>query len=130
MKLARIGAIALGVALLCVAAGAIGGYLSTRTSDGSVNLSYTDFLSLMLTAISVLMTLLAFFIAILAVIGWTSIESRVEKKTEDFLRTALAKGGSLEQKLVAEASEVMVKKAQSMYQGVEPIKDEDEDDDS
>ena len=58
-----------GTLRFTVIAGFVGAVSSLRFNKEDYTLSYDDFVSIMLTAISLLLTLLAFFIAILALIG-------------------------------------------------------------
>lgn len=74
-------------------------------------LSYADFISVMLTAVSLLMTLLAFFIAGLAYIGWQSVNTKVASEVNSFLRRGFEDGQPLHKMLVEQ-------KDKAMFEGV------------
>lgn len=99
---------------LCLMAGAIGGALTRQFGTSSYSLSYADFVSVMLTAISLLMTLLAFFIAILAYIGWQSITSKVASEVKSFLDDGFQEGEPLHRLFIEQ-------KDRAMFEGVLPV---------
>ena len=99
----------------CIISAGIGGGLSRHWGASTYEISYSDFISIMLTAISLLMTVLAIFLAVFGVLGWSSIESRVHEKTEAYL----AKLEPVIQKSVEEA--IRAKTNELMYEGIEPI---------
>ncbi|KRB79871.1 hypothetical protein ASE00_19435 [Sphingomonas sp. Root710] len=84
-----------GVVLLCLLSGVVGGGLTRHFGTSSYTLSYADFISIMLTAVSLLMTVLAIFLAVFGFVGWTTIEQKVHSKTEDFLTTGFEGDGRL-----------------------------------
>lgn len=92
---------------LCLASGVIGGALSQNFGESSYKLSYADFISIMLTAVSLLMTLLAFFIAGLAYIGWNSISSKVGSEVLAYLDRGFREGEPLHKILVENKNAVM-----------------------
>lgn len=85
---------------LCLISGVIGGALTRHVGTTNFTLSYADFVSIMLTAISVLMTVLAIFLAVAGFVGWTTIEQKVHSKTEEYLARGLEEGGRLESMVV------------------------------
>lgn len=91
-------------------------------ANKTVQLSYTDFVSIMLTAVSIILAALGFVIALLAFIGWNSIGNRVSQSAKEFLRESVKDGGELHRLVKNEAKEII-------YKGVQPI-DEDYDEDS
>lgn len=100
--------------VLCLLSGVIGGALTRNFGTSNYTLSYADFISVMLTAISLLMTLLAIFFGVLGVIGWNAISRGVQERTERFLVDGFKDGNALHvmlQKRVTEA----------MYEGVAAI---------
>lgn len=73
----------------------------------------------MLTAISLLMTVLAIFLAVLGFIGWTSIEQRVHSKTEAYL-------SQLNDKIMKQAENAIREKTNAiMYEGVSAVEEDE-----
>ena len=111
-----------GVVGLCLVSGVVGGALTRNFGTSSYTLSYADFVSVMLTAVSLLMTVLAIFLAIVGFLGWTTIEQKVHGKTEDFLVKGFEKGGRLDRVVV----EMIERKTEEiMFQGVQPVSEDD-----
>jgi len=104
----------IGIAGLCLVAGLVGGALSRNFGTSSYSISYADFISVLLTAISLIMTLLAFFIAILAYIGWNSISGKVASEVKSFLADGFREGQPLHRMLVEQ-------KDKAMFEGVMEI---------
>jgi membrane protein implicated in regulation of membrane protease activity len=111
------------VVVACLLSASIGGGISRHWGASEYTISYADFVQIMLTAISLLITLLAVFLAVLGVIGWTSIEQRVHQKTEAYL-------AKLDEGIQRRAEEAIREKTNAMmYEGVQPIDlDADRDD--
>lgn len=97
----------IGLVLLCLTAGLAGGALSRNFGTSSYTISYADFISVILTAISLLMTLLAFFIAILAYIGWNSIGGKVASDVKSYLADGFREGQPLHHMLVEQKNKAM-----------------------
>ena len=113
---------AAGVVGLCLISGIVGGALNRNFGTSSYTLSYADFVSIMLTAISLLITVLAVFLAIAGVIGWNSIEQKVHTKTEDFLSKGFEKGGQLDRMVYQRVRDVVERKSEEyMFDGVQEI---------
>jgi len=93
----------------------------TRQSPSTINISYIDFVSIMLTAVSVILAGLGFVIALLAFIGWNSIGNKVSASSKEFLRESVKDGGELHTLVRNEAKEII-------YQGIEPVDIEFNDD--
>lgn len=111
-----------GISTLCVFSGLIGGALTRNFGTSSYTLSYADFVSVMLTAVSLLMTVLAIFLAVVGFLGWTTIEQKVHGKTEDFLAKGFEKGGRLDRVVV----EMIERKTEEiMFHGVQPVGEEE-----
>ena len=111
-----------GVVVLCLVSGVIGGALTRNFGTSSYTLSYADFVSVMLTAVSLLMTVLAIFLAVVGFLGWTTIEQKVHGKTEDFLAKGFEKGGRLDRVVV----EMIERKTEEiMFRGVQPVSEDD-----
>ncbi len=112
------GAVALGV----VIGGAVlyGFYAAApiefvNTPSGSVaQIDYPTFISIMLTAVTVVLAGLGFVVAILAFIGWNSIGERVSTLATSFLKKALDDGGSLHNMVKDEVKDIM-------YSEIEPV---------
>lgn len=87
--------IAAGAIVLSLFSAAIGALLSRHIGESTYTISFVDFISVLLTAISLLMTLLAFFIAILALVGWNTIADRVRDATKEFLENGIKENGPI-----------------------------------
>ncbi|MCB4859524.1 SLC19 family protein [Sphingobium sp. PNB] len=111
-----------GVVVLCLVSGVIGGALTRNFGTSSYTLSYADFVSVMLTAVSLLMTVLAIFLAVVGFLGWTTIEQKVHGKTEDFLAKGFEKGGRLDRVVV---DMIERKTEEIMFRGVQPVGEDD-----
>lgn len=111
-----------GVVVLCLASGLVGGWLTRLGGGHSYTLEYADFVSIMLTAISLLMTVLAIFLAVVGFLGWTTIEQKVHGKTEDFLAKGFEKGGRLDRVVV---DMIERKTEEIMFRGVQPVSEDD-----
>ena len=112
----------IGIVVLCLVSGLIGGAFNRSFGTSSYTISYADFVSIMLTAISLLMTVLAIFLAVLGFLGWTTIEQKVHDKTADFLVEGFKKGGRLDRVVV---DMIERKTEEFMFQGVEQVGDDD-----
>lgn len=80
---------------MCVMSAVVGGALSRNVGVSTYTLSYADFISIMLTACSVLLTLVTIFLAVLGVMGWNAIANGVKTRTEKFLEEGFQPGSSL-----------------------------------
>ena len=100
--------------MLCLVSGVLGGALTRNFGTSSYSLSYADFISIMLTAVSLLMTVLAIFLAVFGVIGWNAIQGRVHQRTEEFLNEGFREGRPLYQMLETRATEII-------YEGIIPV---------
>lgn len=103
----------------CVASGLVGAALSTNLSVATYSVTYTDFISILLTAIAVILTALAIFLAVLGVIGWRAISTTVEKRAVSFLEDGFEEGNSLHIMMNKEA-------ASAMYRAVQPVENEED----
>lgn len=111
-----------GVTAICLISGVIGGALSRNFGTSSYTLSYADFISIMLTAISLLMTLLAIFLAVAGFVGWNTIEQKVHSKTEDFLAKGFEKGGRLDGMVYERVTATIRSKTEElMFEGIEKV---------
>jgi hypothetical protein len=98
-------------------------------------LEYSDFISLMLTAVSIILAALGFVVALLAFIGWNSIGERVttlstklfhdslsdEGDLRSIVQSSLQEGGELYSLVQEEAKDII-------YRAIEPVRADAEDD--
>ncbi|UZW55407.1 hypothetical protein NUH86_00970 [Sphingobium sp. JS3065] len=68
-------------------------------AGASTDVSYADFLSITLTALSLMITVLGLFLAAAGVIGWTTLESKLRSHSVDYFAQQLAKDGPLRKEL-------------------------------
>ena len=104
----------LGIIVLCLISGVVGASFSRNFGTSHYSISYADFISVMLTAISVLMTVLAIFLGVFGVIGWNAIQNRVHQRTEEFLTEGFKEGRPLYQMLESRATDII-------YEGIIPV---------
>lgn len=117
----------LGLVVLCLVAGTVGSLMTSHFGKSQYTLSYADFVSIMLTAVSLLITVLAVFLAVVGFVGWTSIEQKAHSKTEEYLKYGFRDGGALDKMLNARVTEALKAKTQEMmFEGVSPIDNEDD----
>ncbi len=98
---------------------------------GTLNqIEYSDFIAILLTAVTVVLGALGFVVALLAFVGWNSIQGRVEDQTQhliskslqedgdlkELVKKSLMKGGSLYKLVQDEANRII-------YSGIEPVKE-------
>ena len=115
----------IGLVVLCLAAGAIGSAMTSRFGTSDYTISYADFVSIMLTAVSLLITVLAVFLAVVGFVGWTSIEQKTHLKTEEYLKDGFKDGGALDEMLLRRVTEALRAKTEEiMFEGVSPIENE------
>lgn len=105
--------VALGVAI-CALIWMYSPVQVTRNSPASISISYVDVVSIMLTAVSVILGALGFVVAILAFIGWNSIGDKVTTASREFLRESVKEGGDLHALVKKEAKSII-------YRGIEPV---------
>ncbi|MDH7975668.1 hypothetical protein QH494_26075 [Sphingomonas sp. AR_OL41] len=112
---------------LCLISGVIGGAMNRNFGASSYTLSYADFISIMLTAISLLMTVLAIFLGVFGFIGWNSIEQKAHTKTEQFLISGFKDGGRLHKMLFERVEDALrLKTEEIMFEGISSIEEDDE----
>jgi hypothetical protein len=99
-KLFRAFLIIAALVIFGLLAGAIGGALrpsgslSAPASDYTT-ITYPDFIVIMLTAVSVMLTILAFIVAVAAFVGWTTLNTQVNDRVDRYLREEFTPGKSL-----------------------------------
>ena len=74
--------------------GSLVGRIAAPVTNGS-SLEYKDFVSIMLTAISILMALVTLIISVLAVFGWKFIEDKAKESTKVYLEAGFENGDHL-----------------------------------
>jgi hypothetical protein len=109
-----------GVASIAVGV-AIGGALNV-TWNGKFEISPVEFLTLILTSISVLLALLTIFLGVFAIIGWRSINDGVRDHSVAFLSGELEEGKAMFNVIKSAAT-------QAMYEGVQRADEEQDFDD-
>ena len=81
------------------------------------DVSYSDFLSITLTALSLMITVLGLFVAAAGVIGWSTLESKLRSHSLEYFTNQLSKEGPLRQELEALIATIA-------YRGIEGLKEE------
>jgi len=84
-------------------------------------MSYSDFLSVTLTALGLMLTVLGFFLAALGVVGWTTFESKLRDSSFSYLTTELSKDGKLRQEFEAILTELSLQGIRASDQEGESI---------
>ena len=88
------------------------------------DMRYTDFISITLTALSLMITVLGLFAAALGVIGWTSIESKLKAHSVEYFKAQLEKEGPLRREL----EQLFAKIAYSGIEGLKGAQEQEEKD--
>lgn len=96
----------------------LGGFIGRRMGVSQYTISYADFISIMLTAVSLLVTLLGFILAIFAFIGWNSISSKVGSDVRSYLDEGFKDGNTLHSMLV---DQIKAEAPVIMYEGVSQV---------
>jgi len=88
-----------GFITVAVAAGLIGSlalhFIHTSSAVEVDDVKYTDFLSITLTALSLMVTILGIFIAVAGVVGWATLESKLKAHSVDYFAEQLKQGAPL-----------------------------------
>lgn len=109
-------AISASISLLFIGAG-VGAAFSRGlnvTWRGSYDIQYVDFIGIVLSALSLLLTVLAIVLAIFGVIGWASFSERLKENTNAFLSRQLSEGQPLYSLIRKEVRD-------AVYEGVAPV---------
>lgn len=112
-----------GLIALCLMSAIVGSVVSHKWSiswRGNFDISYPDLIAIILTALGVIMTVMAIFLAILGVFGWTSISKGVRARATEYLSTELGEGGGLREMVRAQVDEFI-------YSGVGDVTEPSED---
>jgi hypothetical protein len=129
----KLGLGVLALVLLCTYVGAVSGAISPGTSqirNGTAEISYADFISIMLTAVSLLVTVLAFVLAALAYIGWNSISAKVSDEVRANFERGFEPGGKLHKMFAEEKNKIPYKGTEQIDEQLEvDFKAEGEDED-
>ena len=108
----------LGICLIAAAAGAgaslVLHLVHTQSLPANDDIKYTDFLSITLTALSLMITVLGLFLAAAGVIGWTTLESRLKAHSVEYFSKQLDKDSQLRKEL----EQLIVKVASSGIEGL------------
>lgn len=91
----------------------------TSAARPTVDIEYSDFLSITLTALALMITILGFFVAAASVIGWTTIENKLRDHSVQYFKGQLGKDGELRSELEQLFTEIA-------YKGVIGLKTESE----
>jgi hypothetical protein len=105
--------------LVAVAAGAVTTvlihYLGFPSAPPLGDVSYTDFISIMLTALGLMMAVLAIFIAVAGVIGWATLENKLKDHSLNYFTQQFAEDGPLRRDLEELFADIA-------YTGIEGLK--------
>jgi hypothetical protein len=108
---------------LCIVAAAAGAFMTivlhvVHTPNVlTVNdVKYTDFLSITLTALGLMITVLGFFVAAAGVIGWSTLENKLRSHSVEYFAKQLEKEGPLRKELEELFADIA-------YTGIEGLKE-------
>ena len=116
----------IGLLVVCaVIAGTVGAAASRHFGTSAYTISFADFIAILLSAVTLLITLLGFILALLAYIGWRELNERIDNKvvgrTTEFLEEGFQESGPLHKMFHVNAK-------RASYSGVDPILDNEDDD--
>ncbi|WP_147372857.1 hypothetical protein [Henriciella mobilis] len=69
-----------------------------------ISMTYADWIAILLTAVAVIVTVLALFLGILAFVGWQTFDKRIRQRVVEYIKTGFSRDGDLREEL-AEAVE-------------------------
>jgi hypothetical protein len=116
-KITTIGLVAVG-ATICVALGTlIGGSVNVRW-NGAVEISSVDLVTIILTALGVMLAILTIFLAVFGFIGWTAINERLREHSMSYFTNELQEGKPSYELLRSVVRSVV-------YEGISPVPDEE-----
>lgn len=84
-------------------------------SSAVSDIRYTDFLSITLTALSLMITVLGIFVAAAGVIGWSTVEKKLKSHSTDYFTKQLDRDGPLRKELEQLFADIA-------YSGIEGLK--------
>jgi magnesium-transporting ATPase (P-type) len=70
---------------------------------------YVDLISIILTALSIMITIFGLFLAVLGVIGWATFESKLRANSLSYLTAELSKEGKLRKEFEAILTEISLR---------------------
>ena len=115
----------LGFCLIAAISGAVAAlvlrFVHLPKALAADDIKYTDFLSITLTALSLMITLLGLFLAAAGVIGWATLESKLRSHSVEYLTNQLEKDGKLRKDL----EDLLVKIASTGIEGVKAPENEE-----
>lgn len=126
----RNATITLGLITICLISASIGAKIGqgmSVTVHSQTDIQYVDFVSIILTAIGVLLAALGVMIGLMAIIGWATFRSSVDKAVTVFLDERMQKGGATFSQIVSEVEEASTKSViDRVFKelGRQPIEDE------
>ncbi len=88
-------------------------------------MTYADFITIILTALGVMLTALTIFLGVLAVVGWTSIESKLRDHSMSYFKDELSSNGSLRAELEELFTEIAYEGIESYKSQQQPKQEED-----
>lgn len=94
----------------------------TSGAGGGADISYADFLSITLTALSLMVTVLGLFVAAAGVIGWSTLENKLRSHSVEYFARQLEKDAPLRKDLESLFAEIA-------YTGIEGLKKPENDED-
>lgn len=74
-------------------------HMTGAVNGAASDVSYTDFISITLTALGLMITVLGFFVAAAGVIGWATLESKLRDHSFEYFTQQLGKEGPLRKDL-------------------------------
>ena len=97
----------------------LGSFIESNTNveiipDNNISITYIDFISILLSSVTAVVSILGILIAILAFIGWQTIGRKVEQTSERLMSEAVGDGGSLHNTVKKEVNRIM-------YREINPI---------
>ena len=115
------------IAFFIVAAAAGAGaslllHLFGTSSGVGIDVSYADFLSITLTALSLMITVLGLFVAAAGVIGWSTLENKLRSHSVEYFSKQLEKDAPLRKELESLFADIA-------YTGIEGLKKPEMDED-
>lgn len=100
---------------IALMSGILGGFVNhTLSENGARALEYKDFISIMLTGLGVMIAVLAVMLAAMAVIGWRSLEDKLEESASKYFDRKYESGIKLKE-LVRQAL------VDLKYEGMSPV---------
>jgi hypothetical protein len=105
----------------CLISASFGGAISRGLVNSQHQISYADLIAVMLTGVSTLLAIVGVGIAVMAFIGWNTIEKTLEERTKQFLESGLKEGSALNQLLEATAQKVFLNYLKSGMDEHDPV---------